>query len=106
VLTAESGQNALRLLSGTGFTADLLLTDLVMPRMGGLELAEAASGVAPDMPVLVMTGAAWPPEKKDVMHIEKPFTSDELLKLVRQALQGKRPDPGANGGKAKPGPGA
>jgi signal transduction histidine kinase len=106
VLTAESGQNALRLLSGTGFTADLLLTDLVMPRMGGLELAEAASGVAPDMPVLVMTGAAWPPEKKDVMHIEKPFTSDELLKLVRQALQGKRPDPGANSGKAKPGPGA
>jgi two-component system, cell cycle sensor histidine kinase and response regulator CckA len=96
VLTAGSGQTALRLLSGTGFKADLLLTDLIMPGMSGLELAGAAKGLAPDMPVLVMTGAAWPQGKDDHVHIEKPFTSQDLLAKVRMVLHGRQkrqPDP-------------
>jgi CheY-like chemotaxis protein len=54
VLTAEDGFEALRLL--TQQDIDLLLTDIVMPGLDGVELARKAKALRPDMPIMFLTG--------------------------------------------------
>jgi|SRR5690242_14322424 CheY-like chemotaxis protein len=56
VLTAEDGFEALRLL--TQQDVDLLLTDIVMPGLDGVELARKATALRPQMPVMFLTGYA------------------------------------------------
>lgn len=56
VVTAESGTDALPLVKRGAF--DLLLTDIVMPGMDGIELAREAALVDPDMRVMFITGFA------------------------------------------------
>jgi DNA-binding NtrC family response regulator len=72
---------------------DLLLTDVVMPRMGGRELAEQLRMRQPDMKVLFMsgyTGAATDLEtlhSPDLAFLPKPFTQGELLHKIRDMLK-------------------
>ncbi len=61
VATAASGAEGLRKLSEQ--RADLVVTDVGMPGMGGLEMARAAKGAAPGVPVVVVTGYA---EREDI----------------------------------------
>src|SRR5580765_943445 len=56
VLVAPNGEVALRLIQGRAGELSLLLTDLVMPGMSGLELARAARELQPELPVLCMSG--------------------------------------------------
>lgn len=56
VKSVDRGTEALPLLEGDRF--DLLLTDIVMPEMDGIELAQHAAKVAPDMRVMFITGFA------------------------------------------------
>ncbi len=70
----------------------LLLTDVVMPKMSGPELARRLKARAPDLKVLFMSGWAEGSihdrglETEDVMFVTKPFTSETLLRAVRTAL--------------------
>jgi PAS domain S-box-containing protein len=87
VLTASSGPDALELLRTTAVKPDLLVTDIVMPHMSGRELSETCglptvfmSGY--DDSILSQQGAVDP----DLPFVQKPFTRDDLLKAVRQAL--------------------
>ena len=95
VLTATSGHEALRLLESLGEAADqvtLLLTDVVMPIMGGKELAEQVSAKYPNIKVLFATGS----DRQDLINngrltensisIHKPFTIEELRDLLRAIL--------------------
>jgi len=75
----------------------LLLTDVVMPRMNGLELAERVQAASPTTKVLMMSGFMTPPMKASGRPIlAKPFTIDALLRAVREAVGGRsafrRPD--------------
>ncbi len=68
----------------------LLLTDVVMPRMNGLELAERVEAASPTTKVLMMSGFMTPPMKASGRPIlAKPFTIDALLRAVREAVGGR-----------------
>ena len=56
VVSVDRGTEALPLLSAESF--DLLLTDIVMPEMDGIELAQKAAVIAPEMRVMFITGFA------------------------------------------------
>jgi PAS domain S-box-containing protein len=88
VLDAGDGREALQLAESAG-RIDLLITDVVMPRMTGRELADRLRATAPSMRVLFMSG--YPGSLGDQLGrnvdlLEKPFTSLTLVSRVRQAL--------------------
>jgi CheY-like chemotaxis protein len=87
VLTASSGTAALALLARRGVATDLVLTDLVMPGLGGRELAERIRA-AGRLPVIFMSGYVMPSGSPDgADYLQKPFTSRQLLSKVRAALR-------------------
>ncbi len=89
VLTANNSANALAILTRPGVSIDLVVTDLVMPGMGGRELAERIRQAAIRLPVLCISGYIMPPENKTgENYLQKPFTSRQLLSHVKAALVG------------------
>jgi DNA-binding response OmpR family regulator len=91
VLLAEGPVAALRLAKGMTEIIDLLVTDVVMPDMNGLALAERLLADRPEMKVLYMTGfsndvvqAHGTPQPGSL--IEKPFTPRQLSGRVRDVL--------------------
>jgi two-component system cell cycle sensor histidine kinase/response regulator CckA len=94
VLAAPDGERALKLIEGRAGELALLLTDLVMPGMNGLELARAARELQPDLPVLCMSGYSEQTlrdrggEGDELDFIEKPFAPGELTDRVAALLRG------------------
>ncbi len=92
VLEARHGGDALRLAEESGRTVDLVLTDLVMPEMGGRELAERLRAHQPGLKVLFMSGyteKALTPDGIMPPHtglVEKPFTVEQLMRRLREVL--------------------
>jgi CheY-like chemotaxis protein len=91
VMLAASGPDALELLRSTKRQVDVLLTDVVMPRMQGGEVAERVRELQPRIRVLYMsgyaqTGAASGTALEQIL--EKPFTEPDLLAKIHQVLQG------------------
>jgi PAS domain S-box-containing protein len=93
VLVAGSGPEALALAESRKEPIDLLLTDIVMPRMSGKELADRLSAARPTIKTVYMSGYT-----DDVVSrtraldngeavVQKPFTGEELTARVRAALQ-------------------
>lgn len=88
VLTANNGQKALALLGQPGTQVDLVITDLVMPGMGGRELAERIRQTHPHLPIMPTSGYSIPEDRKNgASFLQKPFTSSELLMKVKTALR-------------------
>lgn len=92
VLQAANGVEALRLLDDPDLSLDLLLTDVMMPQMGGRELAERLLAVQPDITVIFMSGyvadrasLTGVAERKAPL-LQKPFAIDELVRVVRSAI--------------------
>ena len=91
VVTAESGEEALRLWDELG-PVDALLTDVVMPGLGGRELAATLSSRFPGLRVVLMSGYTQDAEQLDGLlasgaaFVEKPFTSSALASEVRNVL--------------------
>jgi CheY-like chemotaxis protein len=92
VLEASDGREALLAAQQHRTTIDLVITDVVMPRMTGRELAERLTSLNPQIRVLFMSG--YPGSLVD-QHgllergfdlLEKPFTPGTLITRVRQAL--------------------
>jgi two-component system cell cycle sensor histidine kinase/response regulator CckA len=94
VLAASEATDALRIAEHHRGPIHLLLTDMVMPRMNGRELAERVSAMRPETKVLYMSGYA--PEAilgRGLTNLigpllPKPFTPDDLLNKVREILDG------------------
>jgi len=91
VLTAKDGIEALQYASEYGPTIGALLTDVVMPRMRGTELAERLTTLVPDLKVIFMSGYLEQIEQKaklqdDTFFLEKPFTREILLRKVNEAF--------------------
>ena len=92
VLEARHGADALRLVEESGRQIDLVVTDLVMPEMGGKELAERLRAHRPGLKVLFMSGytekavAAGGIMPPNTGFVEKPFTVEQLMRRLREIL--------------------
>ncbi len=94
VRTAEDGSNALLELSRSHY--DLVLSDLKMPNMGGLELLEAIGKHAPNVVTVIMTGFGTVETAIDAMkrgaydYVLKPFKVEEVVHTIRRGLEKRR----------------
>ena len=92
VLLASNGEEALALARERDGPIDLLLTDVVMPKLGGGDLARLLSALRSGMRVLYMSGYTNGAISQHgvlgggVMLLEKPFTGSTLARAVREAL--------------------
>jgi two-component system cell cycle sensor histidine kinase/response regulator CckA len=92
VLSATNGAESLRISSEYDGTIHLLLTDVVMPEMGGRESAERMRLERPDVKVIFMSGYSEELVRlqgdltESAAFIAKPFSPDELRRLVREVL--------------------
>jgi DNA-binding response OmpR family regulator len=92
VYEAANGEEALTIARELGAGLDLLLTDIVMPVMGGRELASALQRERPSLRILFMSGYTHEREAHlsaggGISHfLHKPFTLDELRGRVRLLL--------------------
>ena len=92
VLAAETPQAAISICQNHGAKIDLLLTDVVMPIIGGRELARQLTAIRPDLRVLYMSG--YTPQailhhgelEADTFFIQKPFTPSSLAAKIREVL--------------------
>ncbi|HOX04893.1 MAG TPA: ATP-binding protein [Planctomycetota bacterium] len=96
ILEACDGDQALHAASGHCGAIDLLVTDMIMPRVGGPEVAERLGAARPGIKVLFMSGypehaavrsGALPPGTN---YLQKPFTAEALIGRVREVLDGVR----------------
>ncbi len=95
VSVAENGLEALRLVQEQGFEADLVVSDVIMPDMGGAEMVERLRRTRPGLRVLYMSGY---PDDAIAPHgvlapgtplLQKPFSERALAVKVRETLPGK-----------------
>ena len=92
VLTANSGQKALDIISRGDRSIDLVITDLVMPNMSGRELVEHVRRLSPSTRILSSSGYVRPSEEQEQSdYLQKPFASQDLLLKVKQALSAGQP---------------
>ncbi|MEM9405379.1 MAG: ATP-binding protein [Acidobacteriota bacterium] len=94
VLEANDGVDGLEIARRRDFDIDLVLADVVMPRLGGPGMVRAFEEHC-DAPVIFMSGyaherRALDPRSSSSPLLEKPFESSELLAAVRRALGGER----------------
>jgi two-component system, cell cycle sensor histidine kinase and response regulator CckA len=92
VLEASDGAEALKIAANHKGSIDLLLTDVVMPRMNGIDLAQKVRETLPGVRVAFMTGYTEFSDKNgqnvliDASILQKPFSRSTLLEQVRNVL--------------------
>jgi CheY-like chemotaxis protein len=82
VIEASDGVFALSLVQEWTGPLDLVMTDLKMPRLGGIEVAELLSVFRPDLPVLAMTGDPGMADRR-LPTLLKPFSLEVLTEAAR-----------------------
>lgn len=96
VLEARDGEEALRIAEGHPEPIHLLLTDVMMPRLNGVELAGRLTRQRPEMKVLYMSGFAVVGAQTEQLSgpglqpgdpiLPKPFSTEALIRKIREVL--------------------
>ncbi len=92
VLAVESGQGCIEIVQDRSRSVDLVITDVVMPKMSGKELIERVRAMRPGLAVLFMSGydrSTLASRKQPVAaehFLQKPFDSEDLARAVRKAI--------------------
>ena len=95
VVEAINGEDALHKAAEHTGRIDLMITDVVMPKLGGRELAHKLVAVRPEMKVIFMSGYDSEAVSKHLVlqpgtaYLEKPFSVEILMRKVRETLSGK-----------------
>ena len=80
----------MEILQQHGSRVDLLLSDVVMPKMGGRELAQGLRRKMPGLKVVLVSGYAGDPERTSGLEasrfVQKPFSMHHLASTVREVL--------------------
>ena len=99
VVEAADGQQALAVMAQRRGPVHLLVTDVVMPHMGGRELAERLTAACPGLRVLLISGYTDDEGVRDLVSagrasfLPKPFTMTALAQKVREALDAPESPP-------------
>jgi CheY-like chemotaxis protein len=97
VIEGKDGLDALEKAEQAAETIDVLVTDVVMPRMRGTELAQRLRRAYPAVKIVYMSGYLEHNGEDgfiaDSAHLQKPFSRDSLLKKVREALRQEADQP-------------
>jgi DNA-binding NtrC family response regulator len=94
VTTAQGGKSGLEALKGTA--PDIVLTDVRMPQVGGIDILTAVRQQDPETPVILMTAQASLQSAIQAVnegafyYIQKPFSNDDLLAICRRAAEHRR----------------
>ena len=92
VSTADDGDDGLASIREAGGGYDLVLSDIRMPAMDGIEMAKRAAGEYPGLKIMLMTGYAEQRERAADLQaiivdvVSKPFTLNEIRTKVQAAL--------------------
>ena len=95
VVEAKDGEQAVEIFKSWAAPIDLVVSDLAMPKLNGLELKDIVAGLRPEVKFLLISGYAEDVVedptilRADTNFLEKPFLPDELIRKVRQLLPGK-----------------
>ena len=95
VITASRGKKALEILESK--VVDLVISDIRMPEISGIELLETIKEKTPDLPVIMITAFASPDDAVQAMkngafdYISKPFNVDEIISVIRSATTKSSP---------------
>jgi two-component system, cell cycle sensor histidine kinase and response regulator CckA len=94
VLEAADGLEALEMLRAGKVTVDLIVSDIVMPRMNGVELMHAVTESDPRIPVVLMSGYATAALSElgiatPCSIVPKPFPAERLLAEVHRCVRGR-----------------
>ena len=92
MITASDGQDGLEVYRARGSSVDLVISDVVMPRMGGWQLYEALKAEYGTVKFLLASGygeseANGTQGGAEVPFVQKPWTMKELLSQIRQVLE-------------------
>jgi signal transduction histidine kinase len=110
IIEARGGDEALLIAESHRGEIHLLVTDVVMPDIGGVELARRLTTVRPAVKVLCMSGYTADTilrhgvEEETMAYIQKPFTPESLATKVREVLDSGRPSSGHVPGSKKGAP--
>lgn len=91
VMDAQNGLEALRKVEKGGI--DLVILDMIMPEMGGIEVLKGLGDIAPKLPVIVLTGHGDLQTAREAMmlgayeYITKPFDADFVKAVVKKAFK-------------------
>ena len=98
VIEAADGEQALDIMRGHAGLIDLLVSDIVMPNLGGVELAKRVAIERPEILILLVTGynpddmSILDDETRRVGFLQKPFTPTQLLAKVSTMLAARSGD--------------
>ena len=96
VMDADAPDKAIALVESTSGAIDLVLTDMVLPRMNGQELARRIATLKPGIRVVFMSGSLEQVVghqgnlEPGALFLQKPFTMDALMRTIRRALDEER----------------
>ncbi|HEY5995469.1 MAG TPA: PAS domain-containing protein, partial [Candidatus Deferrimicrobiaceae bacterium] len=99
VLVAADGEEGLDVSSRFPGEIPIVLSDIVMPRMGGFEMVDRLESVRPGIRVVLMSGYSAESVThqgsmgKGRLYIQKPFRPDALIRTIREAMGGESPGP-------------
>lgn len=89
VLEAADGEQGISIFERCGAKIDLVVSDIVMPQLGGLDMLDRMRKLRPDLKVLFMSGYSDRIDEitnANLAFVPKPFTPDQLLKAIRDIL--------------------
>jgi two-component system, cell cycle sensor histidine kinase and response regulator CckA len=94
VIEASEVQQAIEICKEYPHKIDLMITDVIMPEMSGVQLAGRVVRFRPDIRVIYMSGyrrdaLAQQGLRNDMIFLQKPFQMEELILKVREALESK-----------------
>jgi len=93
-VTADNGEDALSLIRGSDL--DLVITDMKMPEINGMDLLDETKKIKPELPVILMTAYGTIEMAVEAMkrhaydYITKPFKNEELKLTIKKALENYR----------------
>ena len=94
VIEAADGAEALDLVDGSGAPLRVVVSDIVMPKLNGVQLLQRLSITHPELPVILMSGYAGPELAERGIQapcslLVKPFKPEELVAEVRRCIRGQ-----------------